>query len=124
MAEVGYTRAEEQDSTADLELATDAYDDVYMRLAYKIDFQNSQLELFPERQQPDRRRATPAHLIHQGSRTAAGSNHRVWHQGYAMNPQAVIKQKPQSMQQVLGSLANTPGPDTRDLKLCRSIAGG
>lgn len=46
MAEVGYTRAEEQDSTADLELATDAYDDVYMRLAYKIDFQNSQLELF------------------------------------------------------------------------------
>jgi iron complex outermembrane receptor protein len=46
MAEVGYTRAEKQDSTADLELATDAYDDVYMRLAYKIDFQNSQLELF------------------------------------------------------------------------------
>ena len=40
-----------------------------------------------------------------------------------MNPQAVIKQKPQSMQRALGSLADIPGPDTRDLKICRSIAG-
>ena len=46
VAEIGYTRVDDQDDTADLELATDAYDDVYMRLVYGMEFQRTQLELF------------------------------------------------------------------------------
>ena len=45
-AEVGYTRVEEQHDTAELELVSDTYNDVHLSLAYGLDFQNSQLELF------------------------------------------------------------------------------
>lgn len=45
-AEIGYTRVEKQDDTADLELLTDAFNDVHLSLVYGLQFQSSALELF------------------------------------------------------------------------------
>jgi len=45
-AEMGYTRAEKQDDTAEQELVTDGYDDVYLRLVYAMSVRDSQMELF------------------------------------------------------------------------------
>ncbi|MGI9295139.1 MAG: TonB-dependent receptor, partial [Pseudomonadales bacterium] len=46
VAEMGYTRVEEQDDTAELELITDAYDDVHVSLVYGIELRKSQVEFF------------------------------------------------------------------------------
>jgi iron complex outermembrane receptor protein len=46
VAELSYTRVEDQDDTAPLELATDAYNDVHLRLVYGMEFQDNRMELF------------------------------------------------------------------------------
>lgn len=45
-AELAYTRVEEQDDTAPLELATDAYNDLHLHLVYAMEIQRSRVELF------------------------------------------------------------------------------